>query len=515
MNTEPSERRATLPKKGGVKVMPFVAMQGTKRVVSLDLDDVQWAALYGQELAMPGCGVRAFPRHSSLGTRFFRHESTLECTIIHKPESPQHRALKAAVYHLIGQTPGWQAVLEEPGPGRRWVADVLAIGPGNRRVAFEIQLSKQATWAWEERTQAYFDDGILPIWITPHTDRYERISLPIVHTGITKKSPLPADPAQLLHEKARHPSERVERSLGYRLQEFLQSGFGWSAGTPEEQRMRHAADQRARAEREEAERREHERRQAVLEAQQAAARAEEEAKVLQFVESALAIDAPPVPAIGSAWATIVTCPTCSARSAVWTCGKTGAFHVAEKSTRDRPERTPWAERAIGRWLAGTGHTKARMLYGASDRQRQRPGFFCPACRHRIPQLFIARIPERLWSRVTIRDNQPPQPMTRTEQPIRLREPRRAVKPAAAKTPASPQSPAAPKPSTLPMWDETTPPEEINHRKAVQAARAAEKMAVRTNPQYIPVSGDWRYRCTLCGAEFDDLREGRHGGGSCV
>lgn len=113
--------------------MPFVAMLGAERVVSLELDEIQWAALRGKELTMPGCGVRAIAKSSSLGTHFFAHYSASACTIIHKPESRQHRALKAAVYHLIGHTLGWRAVLEHPGPERRWVADVLAIGrPAHR-----------------------------------------------------------------------------------------------------------------------------------------------------------------------------------------------------------------------------------------------------------------------------------------------------------------------------------------------------------------------------------------------
>ena len=490
--------------------MPFVAMQGTERVVSLELDEIQWAALRGQELTMPGCGVRAIAKSSSLGTRFFAHHSTLGCTIIHKPESRQHRALKAAVYHLVGNTPGWRAVLEHPGPDRRGVADVLAIGPAGRRIAFEVQLSKQSTQAWEERTQAYFDDGILPVWVTPHTDRYERIRLPMVHTGITTKSDLPVDPTDLLRERVWHPFERREWSLGYRLQDLLLARSVWLAGSPAEQRARHAAEDRARAQQEEAVRREQERQQAALEAQKVAARAAHEARFRQFVDTVVSIEALPVPASGSIWGVSVACGNCNERSVVWTCGNAGAFHIPEEITKYRAEWTPRVKDVLGRWLAGTAHTEALLVHSARRRQL---GFLCPECRLWFPQDLIAAIPEPRWTRASVQDSQPPRPITRTDPPVRPRNPGPALGQAAVKTPAPTRLPA-PTTYALPAWDERTPGAEILQRQAARAARESEKEAVRTNPRYIPVSGDWRYQCITCGTEFEDLREGRHRDGDC-
>ncbi|GAA1892137.1 hypothetical protein GCM10009715_42100 [Paeniglutamicibacter psychrophenolicus] len=430
-----------------MSVMPFVAMLGAERIVSLDLDEIRWAALRGKELTMPGCGVRAIAKSSSLGTRFFAHHSTSGCTTIHKPESRQHRALKAAVYFLVGETPGWRAVLEHPGPDRRWVADVLAIGPAGQRIAFEIQLSTQSTQAWEERTQAYFDDGILPVWVTPHTDRYERIRLPMVHTGITKESALPADPTDLLRERVWHPFERRERSLGYRLQDLLLARQVWTDGSPAEQRARHAAEDRARAQQEEAVRREHERQRAALEAQKVAARAAHEARFRRFVDTVVSIEAPPVPAAGNIWGASVACPRCNERSVVWTCGKDGAFHVSEELTMYRAERTPWAKDAIGRWLTGTAHTEARLVHSARHRQLR---FLCPECHHRIPQDLIASIPEPRWSRASVLGVVPPRQGTPADLPDRPRAPRTAVQPAAAKRPAPPRPPATPATSVLPL-----------------------------------------------------------------
>ncbi|MFC5133049.1 competence protein CoiA [Paeniglutamicibacter kerguelensis] len=343
--------------------MPFVAMLGTERVVSLELDEIKWAALRGQELTMPGCGVRAIAKSSSLGTHFFAHYSASECTIIHKPESRQHRALKAAVYRLVGHTPGWRAVLEHPGPQRRWVADVLAIGPANRRMAFEIQLSKQPTQAWEERTQAYFDDGILPVWVTPHTKRYERIILPMVHTGITKVSTLPADPAHLLRETVWHPSENPERSLGDRLQDLLLARRVWKSGSPAEQRARYAAEERARAKQEEAARREHEGRQAVLRARQAAARAKAEAKARQFVDSAVSIEVPPFPQLAASGA-----PASPARPAAPDppYGRVG-----------KPGPSTWPRNPPGAARSG-----ARGSRAPSDDGSREPGTPKPVCRTR-------------------------------------------------------------------------------------------------------------------------------------
>lgn len=69
----------------------------------------------------------------------------------------------------------------------------------------------------------------------------------MVHTSVAKSSALPADPGLLLGGMVWHPSERLNRSLWYRLRGFLCPEYLWSAGSPEEQRVRHAEEERVRA----------------------------------------------------------------------------------------------------------------------------------------------------------------------------------------------------------------------------------------------------------------------------
>ncbi|NMB77901.1 MAG: hypothetical protein GYA23_02260, partial [Methanomicrobiales archaeon] len=78
-------------------------------------------------------------------------------------ESPEHIEIKHLVY-LACRAQGWETTVESAGPGRTWVADVLAEKDA-RKVAFEIQLSSISSKELVERDRKYREAGIESYWL--------------------------------------------------------------------------------------------------------------------------------------------------------------------------------------------------------------------------------------------------------------------------------------------------------------------------------------------------------------
>ena len=104
---------------------------------------------------------------SLLGLRFFAHD-TRSPACPTAGETPEHRRLKTLLAETV-RAIGWVAVVEAvpaASDAGGWRADVLAIGPDGRRVAFEAQLSGMPVSVGRERAERYASDGIDTVWVT-------------------------------------------------------------------------------------------------------------------------------------------------------------------------------------------------------------------------------------------------------------------------------------------------------------------------------------------------------------
>lgn len=78
-------------------------------------------------------------------------------------ESDEHRHVKVLVAAAVRELNGWTAEIESPGEG--WRADVLAVGPSGRRIAFEPQFSAIAADKAAERTERHRASGLETVWL--------------------------------------------------------------------------------------------------------------------------------------------------------------------------------------------------------------------------------------------------------------------------------------------------------------------------------------------------------------
>lgn len=156
--------------------MPLCCDSDDGLVVAIDFDrEDAWTAMRErnrqiQHLRMRCCGAGVVLKRSKLGTRFFAHSRTGECTTA--PESMEHLLAKEQIARAI-RSAGWSATIEQSGTspnGQAWKADVLANHGGPNSVAFEIQWSKQSRDETERRQQVYRESGIRGLWLFQQHD---------------------------------------------------------------------------------------------------------------------------------------------------------------------------------------------------------------------------------------------------------------------------------------------------------------------------------------------------------
>ncbi len=94
---------------------------------------------------------------------FFRHRAASGCWLS-AGESEEHFQLKRHLAVLTRTVPGWSAEVEAS--GENWRADVLATGPGGRRLAWEVQLANSAIKDIQERSDRYAAAGVEVVWVT-------------------------------------------------------------------------------------------------------------------------------------------------------------------------------------------------------------------------------------------------------------------------------------------------------------------------------------------------------------
>lgn len=144
--------------------MPLRAKIDNKDIISFDHSDEEWSDLKAKvkcnklELILPCCGKNGFLRTSKLGLKHFVHSKSDNCSWEH--ESPEHLRAKQLIIEACREC-GWDAVPEFS--ESNWRADVLATKDG-KRIAFEVQWSKQTYIETNDRTEKYEKSNVRVCW---------------------------------------------------------------------------------------------------------------------------------------------------------------------------------------------------------------------------------------------------------------------------------------------------------------------------------------------------------------
>lgn len=145
--------------------MPLRAYINDKEIISIDLSDDEWNTLKADikskksVLTLPCCGQEGYMRISSKGLKHFVHsKSATPCDCA--SESAEHLKAKVAIIEACREN-GWKAIPEFS--ENNWRADVLAI-QGQKRIAFEVQWSRQSYEETRYRQERYKDSNVRGCW---------------------------------------------------------------------------------------------------------------------------------------------------------------------------------------------------------------------------------------------------------------------------------------------------------------------------------------------------------------
>lgn len=145
--------------------MPLRAYIDNEEIISIDLTDEQWKELKAKiktkksVLTLPCCNQEGFLRKSTKGLKHFVHSKS-DNTCDWKPESPEHLRAKIEIIEACKEC-GWDAIPEFS--EINWRADVLAI-QSNKKVAFEVQWSKQTFEETKLRQDRYKESNVRGCW---------------------------------------------------------------------------------------------------------------------------------------------------------------------------------------------------------------------------------------------------------------------------------------------------------------------------------------------------------------
>ena len=163
---------------------PLKCLLDGTTLLSFTMGEDEWAQLKAshssRELVMPCCGIRAIPKVSKLGTRFFAHKPGANCGS--EGESAQHLRAKWIIARAA-LAAGWSAETEVAGvspTGEQWIADVLCTR-GNAKVAFEVQLSRQSQLVRDQRQARYAASGIRACWLSTYVGELGSRDTPDFH----------------------------------------------------------------------------------------------------------------------------------------------------------------------------------------------------------------------------------------------------------------------------------------------------------------------------------------------
>lgn len=157
--------------------MPLAATIDNERIEAHRATDEEWVSLksrYKRGSLVLACGESGIPKTNRHGTKFFAHKPGIGCSG-HEggPESADHLEAKARIVEAAREA-GWAATIEFAGPGRGWIADVMAEN-GQYRIALEVQWSSQTSADFARRQKRYEDAGLKCFWFINR--RNERAAL--------------------------------------------------------------------------------------------------------------------------------------------------------------------------------------------------------------------------------------------------------------------------------------------------------------------------------------------------
>lgn len=138
---------------------------------AFNYDAEAWRALTAanrrdRNLVMSCCGRPVVLKTSHCGTRFFAH-APREGSACPR-ESEEHLQAKDLIARAVVQA-GWAADTEAPLNPHKLVADVLGT-KGSKRVAFEVQWSRQKMADTISRHHAYEQAGVHALWLFKQTE---------------------------------------------------------------------------------------------------------------------------------------------------------------------------------------------------------------------------------------------------------------------------------------------------------------------------------------------------------
>lgn len=155
--------------------MPLVAFLDGERIESYLATDERWdrvKSVYKSRSLLMRCGVPGIPRTSRRGLKHFAHKAGVQCGLIDCwNESPQHRILKTLIAQAARDA-GWDVNVEWSTEERAWTADVLAERDG-RRLALEVQWSRQDAGEFRRRQERYAADGVECFWYVHRRNKDE------------------------------------------------------------------------------------------------------------------------------------------------------------------------------------------------------------------------------------------------------------------------------------------------------------------------------------------------------
>jgi len=193
------------------------------------LDESQWADLkhaqsVRKHLRMPCCEQGVVLKTSKLGTNFFAHQRRGNCTT--KPESAEHLTLKSLVATAIMDC-GWSVATEVRGrtdKGEEWIADILACR-GSRRIAVEIQWSRQSTEDTYTRQARYQRSNVRGLWLFKQADYPNDADVPAIRVHRNDEGKFVVTIPSCISEDEDGVSYLVETTATIGVQEFIQHAF--------------------------------------------------------------------------------------------------------------------------------------------------------------------------------------------------------------------------------------------------------------------------------------------------
>ncbi|MFV0398214.1 MAG: competence protein CoiA [Bacteroidales bacterium] len=145
--------------------MPLRGYLDNDEIISFEQTDEQWNSIKQRlktkesALRLSCCLHEGFLRRSNKGLKHFVHSKT-DNSCDWKPESSEHLKAKIDIIEAC-KVNGWEAIPEFA--EANWKADVLAT-QGNKKIAFEVQWSKQTFEETQFRQDRYNQSNVRGCW---------------------------------------------------------------------------------------------------------------------------------------------------------------------------------------------------------------------------------------------------------------------------------------------------------------------------------------------------------------